>query len=1112
MLPAGNVGIGCWFKSGLQEQLSIMRVWMWGTALMLCAACNLATAQSLATSLDYPGSWDTYGATTWMGQTNVTHDGVDAAATGDLFFDFESFQHAYLDVPTSTSGLLSFWWKVSSLTNEDVLIFQVGNSERARISGEVDWQQRSCYVPKGALIRWSYNRPFSVPSGQNRAWLDEVMFVPVYEPVIFAQPRNLSVPSNQAANFSVEFAGDEPASLQWYFNSTNVLADETNATLSFASAQLAHVGGYSVVISNSFGVATSMVAALEVYELAQALETTNLTWVTSGNAYWFNQTNATHDWVDALASGPISEIDTNSDGYEYLADGHYAALKASVIGPGMVTFWWKVSSEQGFDPLQFSIRDLLTDVESPQAEISGEVDWQNRSFFVPEGEQELSWIYRKDSTVSTGQDRGWLDEVVFARQIVPVQIVPVITNQPQSAVAGLMDVRSFAVGAFASETIAYQWFFNGVTPLVDETNAELQVAVLSAQEAGDYSVVLSTSYGSVTSSVASLHLLTLAEALDNMLMWTNTGSTNLDLLSVWMPQTTLADDGEDAVQIGPLYGEATSELETVVNGPGFLSFWWAAFSPAEEIRFSIGANIIAQSTATDGWEYRVFAIPPGPQTLRWAYSNMQDTVAWSVYGVMLDEVTFHDSNPLPYFTLQPENRDARANLDDVSFTANGTGYPTPARQWLFNGVPLLEETNSQLYLSAGLSARDGIYQMVLSNNSGSATSEVARLVLHKQHMEAAQRLGCVETGHAEVDVQVVGLRAYVADFNFGLRIFDITNPTNAILIGSHHTTGYARGIAVSNGIAYVATSGTGVEILDVSSPANIALLGSRVAKGDAVAVALAGSRLYVANGSGGLVIYDVGNPTNVSRLGYFRPPGSVERVRVKGNVAYLASSGFGLYAVDVSVPSHPTVLDFFPQPGAADLQVAGDVVYLVSRENQTTILNTVDVSDPAHFTSLDRWSHYSPGGQLPRVQVSHGVVFLSVSDPSVESEGFQILDAFDPRHLVWTSEFGTDSYPNAFQIVGDYLYIANGGHGFCVYQLNEFPTEPPAFSHVASGVGMFRATVTQVPDFSPIIVECSTNLHDWQAVQTNTFIGPALEVSFPQGNNSEVKFFRVRTN
>jgi hypothetical protein len=84
-------------------------------------------------------------------------------------------------------------------------------------------------------------------------------------------------------------------------------------------------------------------------------------------------------------------------------------LQTTVIGPGRLTFRWKVSSEPGYDFLTFFVN------AAARASISGETDWQQMSFDIPHGEHTLKWVYSKDGSVSAGRDAGWVDEVTFTQ-------------------------------------------------------------------------------------------------------------------------------------------------------------------------------------------------------------------------------------------------------------------------------------------------------------------------------------------------------------------------------------------------------------------------------------------------------------------------------------------------------------------------------------------------------------------------------------------------------------------------------------------------------------------------------------------------------------------------
>jgi pectate lyase len=92
-------------------------------------------------------------------------------------------------------------------------------------------------------------------------------------PSILSQPQNQSVSSGQNATFTVVANGTLPLRYQWYHNTNTPVANGTNATLSLTNVQLADAGGYSVLVSNSFGSVTSRVAPLTVFAVPPTILT-----------------------------------------------------------------------------------------------------------------------------------------------------------------------------------------------------------------------------------------------------------------------------------------------------------------------------------------------------------------------------------------------------------------------------------------------------------------------------------------------------------------------------------------------------------------------------------------------------------------------------------------------------------------------------------------------------------------------------------------------------------------------------------------------------------------------------------------------------------------------
>jgi sulfatase modifying factor 1 len=110
----------------------------------------------------------------------------------------------------------------------------------------------------------------------------------------------------------------------------------------------------------------------------------------SGGAEWTVDTATTHDGVDSVKA--------------QTTDGQSTFREYTVSGPAVVDFWWKVSSELGFDFFSYSLSGVQ------QQAISGEVDWTYRTLTLPEGTHTIRWTYSKDESGAIGEDAGWLDD------------------------------------------------------------------------------------------------------------------------------------------------------------------------------------------------------------------------------------------------------------------------------------------------------------------------------------------------------------------------------------------------------------------------------------------------------------------------------------------------------------------------------------------------------------------------------------------------------------------------------------------------------------------------------------------------------------------------------
>ena len=137
-----------------------------------------------------------------------------------------------------------------------------------------------------------------------------------------------------------------------------------------------------------------VVPVVQKMAIGEAVDNTDLSWTTGGDAGWFGQPNTYYYGGDAAQSGTISH---NQESW----------VQTTVTGPGTLKFYWKVSSEANWDFLRFYIDGV------EQERISGTVDWQQKTYGISSGSYTLKWAYTKDSSVNSGSDCCWLDKVEF---------------------------------------------------------------------------------------------------------------------------------------------------------------------------------------------------------------------------------------------------------------------------------------------------------------------------------------------------------------------------------------------------------------------------------------------------------------------------------------------------------------------------------------------------------------------------------------------------------------------------------------------------------------------------------------------------------------------------
>jgi hypothetical protein len=246
-------------------------------------------------------------------------------------------------------------------------------------------------------------------------------------------------------------------------------------------------------------------------------------------------------------------------------------------------------------------------------------------------------------------------------------------------------------------------------------------------------------------------------------------------------------------------------------------------------------------------------------------------------------------------------------------------------------------------------------------------------------------VGFFDTGDQAWDVAVSGDYAYVADGATGLRVINVSTPTNPQEVGFFDTAQAALGVAVSGNYAYVADYRDGLRVIDVSAPTNPQEVGF-YDTGDARGVAVNGTFVYVADGWAGLRVFNVSTPTNPQEVGFFDTGGYAYDMALNGSYVYVADGLCGLSIIsndlitglasddDTIIPFEFEVYQNYPNPFnpttfiSYQLSTVSDVELTIYNQLGQKVRTLVNARKPAGTYQI-QWDGRDNAGN----QVTSGV-------------------------------------------------------------------------------------------------------------------------------------------
>ncbi len=133
-----------------------------------------------------------------------------------------------------------------------------------------------------------------------------------------------------------------------------------------------------------------------IFEDFETGDFSSFPWTFAGNLPWTITDASPYEGVYSARSGAV----THNQSSQLL-------LQYDVGANDSISFYYKVSSEANYDYLKFYINNQMV------GQWAGSVPWTRIAFPVTAGVKNFKWEYMKDGSVSSGEDRAWVDYVIL---------------------------------------------------------------------------------------------------------------------------------------------------------------------------------------------------------------------------------------------------------------------------------------------------------------------------------------------------------------------------------------------------------------------------------------------------------------------------------------------------------------------------------------------------------------------------------------------------------------------------------------------------------------------------------------------------------------------------
>ncbi|MFX1532204.1 MAG: LVIVD repeat-containing protein [Promethearchaeota archaeon] len=280
-------------------------------------------------------------------------------------------------------------------------------------------------------------------------------------------------------------------------------------------------------------------------------------------------------------------------------------------------------------------------------------------------------------------------------------------------------------------------------------------------------------------------------------------------------------------------------------------------------------------------------------------------------------------------------------------------------------------------------------------------------------------------------IKCYGNILFLADNSRGLKLLNITDPMNPVLIsqygGSYNLT---TDISIQGEYAYIADGMDGLEIVNITNRSSLNEVNSWSNGYNITNVFISDNLAFLSVEDLGIEILNISNPLSLSRIANWTNYKKSYAVIAEGKYLFVASEDYQLEILDISDIYNIYKVSEVPiSYKPYEIQVRNDYLYLANGIGGLEIIDIKNIFSPVILSS------YYQSGEIKDVQVEENYAILSCDTYGIDI--INILNPFNPRSVF---HWDDDENINCVRIYENYLYAGCESNGFQIFELSEYIT------------------------------------------------------------------------